>query len=101
VFAADQACDNHVGFPSLSNANTTVDVGVNKAFTVPANHAPVLGWQSQFGSHGDSARYSGVTLRQLWFFSDFLLSQTKEHMNALQRYLSGFIHYLFVTVSAA
>jgi len=93
VFAADQACYDHVGFSSLLNADTTVDAWVNKAFTVATDHAPIFGWQSQFGSHGDFPRNLRITLRQLGFLSNLFLSQTKESVNALQRYPSSFIHF--------
>jgi hypothetical protein len=83
-----------MGFPPLLNANTTVDPWINKAFTMFADHASILFWQSQFGSHSDFSCYLGVTLCQLWFFSDVLLSQTKKGVNALYGYLSGFIHFV-------
>jgi hypothetical protein len=91
-FAADLAGDNHVWFSFLLNTDTTVDTWIDKAFTMPTNHAPILCGQSQFGSHGDSSGNSHVTLSQLGFFSNFLLSQTKENVNALQGYLASFIH---------
>jgi hypothetical protein len=72
-FAAYLAGDNHVGFSSLLNTDTTVDAWIDKAFTVSTNHASILCWQSQFGSHGDSAGNSHVTLRQRGFFTNFLL----------------------------
>jgi hypothetical protein len=95
-FAADLAGYNHVWFSSLLNTDTTVDARIDKAFTVSTNHASILCWQSQFGSHSDFSCNLNVTLRQLGFFSNLLLSQTKENMNALQRYLSSFIHLFAV-----
>jgi len=90
-FATDLAGYDHVWFSSLLNTDTTVDAWINKAFTMSTNHAPILCWQSQFGSHSDSSGNGHVTLRQLGFFSNFLFSQTKQSLNTLQSYLASLI----------
>lgn len=87
-------------FAMLLNADTTVDAWVNKAFTVPANHAPVLGWQSHPCSHSDFSRNQCVALSQFWFFTDVLFSQPEKSPNALQGYLSSFIHLCSFPVCA-
>jgi len=92
VFAADQTRYDHVRLSSLLQANTTVDAWVDKAFTVLTNHAPVLCWQPQLGSHSDSSSDFNVALRQFRFFLNLCLSQTKKRVNAPQGYLSSFIH---------
>jgi len=77
----------------------TVDTRIDETFTVPTNQAPILGWQSQFGPHGDFPCNLSVTLRQRGFLSNLFLSQTKENMDALQGYLPSFIHPLLVSTS--
>jgi hypothetical protein len=72
-----------MGLSPLLNTNTTVNAWVDKAFTVPANHPSVFFWQPQFDSHSNFPRNLSVTLRQLGFFSNFFLSQTKESTNTL------------------
>jgi hypothetical protein len=92
LFAADQAGYDHMWFATLLNADTTVLAWVNKAFTMPANHAPVLGWQSHPCSHSDFPRDQSVALSQFWFFTYVLFSQPEKSSNPLQGHLSSFIH---------
>jgi hypothetical protein len=73
-FATDLAGDSHVWFSLLLNSNSTVNAGIDKAFTVPANHAAIFSGQAQFGSHGDFSGNHDVTLCQLGFFPYSLLS---------------------------
>jgi hypothetical protein len=42
MFATFKAGDNHVGFPSRLDADTTVYTGGNKAFTVSADELPIF-----------------------------------------------------------
>jgi hypothetical protein len=81
-------------FPFLLHANPTVNARVDKAFTMPANHAAILGWQPEFGSHSDFSSNLSIALSQLRFISNLLFSQVKKPMYSLYCDLSGFIHYL-------
>jgi hypothetical protein len=78
----------------LLNADTTVDAWIDKAFTVPTNHAPIFGWQSQLGSHCDSSRNLNVTLRQFMILTNHSLSETKKGANPLQSDLLSLVHFV-------
>jgi hypothetical protein len=62
MFATFEAGDNHVGFPSRLDADTTVYTGGNKAFTVSTDELPILSGQSQICFHGDFSCNFGVSL---------------------------------------
>jgi hypothetical protein len=64
MFATFEACDNHVGLPSLFYADAAAYPGQNKAFAVAANHTPILGWQMNLSSHSHTTRYIHITLSQ-------------------------------------
>jgi hypothetical protein len=53
VLAAVETCDDHVWFPLLLDANTTIHAWQDKAFAMSTNETLILFWQSGSGSHGD------------------------------------------------
>jgi hypothetical protein len=93
VFAAVEACDDHVGFSPLLDAHTTVYAWVNKAFTMPADKSAVLNWQAKPGAHSYFSRNFGVTLRQLRLFMNSFLCETKKNVDAFHGYTFGFVHF--------
>ena len=93
MFATNLAGYDHVGFPPLLHADTTVDARIDKAFTVPANQTPILNWQAELGSHGYSPRNHSVALSQRGFLTNSLLGEAEKRVNALHGYLLDFSHH--------
>jgi hypothetical protein len=92
VFAAVEACDDHVRFSPLFDAHTTVNAWVNKAFTMPTNQPAILYGQPNLRAHGDFSCNFGVALRQLWLFVYGFLCETEKNADAFHSYAFGFIH---------
>lgn len=84
---------NHVGFPSRSNSNTTVNARKNKAFAVLTDQASVLLWHPHPSPHGDPPRYFDVSLRQIGVFVDCFPSEAEKIVNTSKGGLFQSFHF--------
>ena len=70
-------------FSPRSRSNTDIDSWQNKTLTVPADQAPILAWQTDFGSHGYFSGRIRIMLRQILIFAATFFSQVKKNGDAL------------------
>ena len=93
MLAAFKTCDNHMRFPLLLDANTTIHAWQDKAFTMSANETLILFWQSGSGPHGNFPRDGNISLSQLRILMNGLSCETEESVDALQSYALSAIHF--------
>ncbi len=82
--ATVKTSDNHMGLPSRSNPNPTVNAWKNKAFAVFADQASIFYWHPHLSPHADPPRYFNVPLRHSGVFVNYFPSEAKKIVNTLK-----------------